>query len=85
MILSIKSAFSLTGLAKPRFCFEVGDFVPVFAGEISSYDGFLFLTAFWPLHGEQRCTFYTINTSMFLTLNSVPIPLNLRCDMFHST
>ena len=39
-------------------------FLPVFAGEISLYHVFLFLTVFWPLHGEQCCTFYTIHISM---------------------
>ena len=39
-------------------------FLPVFAGEISLYHVFLFLTVFWPLHGKQCCTFYTIHISM---------------------
>ena len=39
-------------------------FLPVFAGEISLYHVFLFLTVFWPLHGEQCCTFFTIHISM---------------------
>ena len=34
-------------------------FLPVFAGEISLYHVFLFVTLFWPLDGEQCCTFYT--------------------------
>ena len=44
-------------------------FLPVFAGEISLCHVFLFLTVFWPLHGEQCCTFFTIHISMvfFLT------------------
>ena len=39
-------------------------FLPVFAGEISLYHVFLYLTIFWLLHGEQCCTFYTIHISM---------------------
>ena len=39
-------------------------FPPVFAGEISLCHVFLFLTVFWPLHGEQCCTFFTIHISM---------------------
>ena len=45
-------------------------FLPVFAGEISLchvfFFFFFFLTVFWPLHGEQCCTFYTIHISMML-------------------
>ena len=39
-------------------------FLPVFAGEISLYHVSLFLTVFWPLHGEQCCAFYTIHILM---------------------
>ena len=42
-------------------------FLPVLAGEISLYHVF-FLTVFWPLHGEQCCTFYTIHISMVTML-----------------
>ena len=43
-------------------------FLPVFGGEISLCHVFLFLTVFWPLHGEQCCTFYTIHISMDILL-----------------
>ena len=43
-------------------------FLPVFAGDISLCHVFLFLTVFWPLHGQQCCTFYTIHT---VTLKSI--------------
>ena len=36
-------------------------------GEISLCHVFLFLTVFWPLHGEQCCTFFTIHISMIST------------------
>ena len=39
-------------------------FLPVFGGEISLCHVFLFWTVFWPLHGEQCCTFFTIHISM---------------------
>ena len=43
-------------------------FLPVFAGEISLCHVFLFLTVFWPLHGEQCCNFFTIHISMISVL-----------------
>ena len=43
-------------------------FLPVFAGEISLCHVFLFLTVFWPLHGEQCCTFFIIHISMAMVL-----------------
>ena len=49
-------------------------FLPVFGGQISFYHVFLFLTVFWPLHGEQCCTFYTIDISM------APDQLNLSME-----
>ena len=44
-------------------------FLPVYAGEISLCHVFLFLTVFWPLPGEQCCTFFTIHISMIIFYN----------------
>ena len=47
--------------------------LPLFAGEISLCHVFLFLTVFWPLHGEQCCTFYTIHISMISPKTRYPM------------